>query len=104
MIDEFPSLRIQKDLSRMNLQVYIVSRDYDKACEEIIMTPKPRHSMTIPCMELGKTEAQVLIDDLWNCGLRPTEGSGSAGSLLATQNHLKDMQKIVDATLNHIIK
>ena len=101
---EFPNLRVQKDLSRINLQVYIVSHDYEQACEEIIMKPKPRHSMTIPCMELGKTEAQVLMDDLWNSGIRPTEGSGSAGSLKATENHLKDMQKIVDATLNHIIK
>jgi hypothetical protein len=39
--------------------------------------------------------AQVLMDDLWNCGLRPTEGQGSAGSLAATQKHLNDMRMIV---------
>jgi hypothetical protein len=38
--------------------------------------------------------AQRLMDDLWNCGLRPTEGTGSAGSLKATQTHLEDMRKI----------
>jgi hypothetical protein len=31
---------------------------------------------------------------LWNCGLRPTEGSGSAGSLAATQRHLDDMRTV----------
>ncbi len=39
--------------------------------------------------------AQRLIDDLWNCGLRPSEGSGSAGALKATQGHLADMRKLV---------
>jgi hypothetical protein len=38
--------------------------------------------------------AQNLMDQLWLCGLRPTEGTGSAGSLAATQRHLGDMQKL----------
>lgn len=40
-------------------------------------------------------EAQQLMDELWRIGLRPTEGSGSAGSLAATQEHLKDMRALV---------
>lgn len=47
-----------------------------------------------PTLYLQREEAQALMDDLWNCGLRPTEGIGSAGSLLATQKHLDDMRKI----------
>ena len=43
---------------------------------------------------LNYEEAQTLMDDLWSCGLRPTEGRGSAGSLAATERHLKDMRKI----------
>lgn len=38
--------------------------------------------------------AQVLMDDLWECGIRPSEGHGSAGQLKAVENHLKDMRKI----------
>lgn len=52
-----------------------------------------------PALKLSKTEAQSLMDSLWDCGLRPSEGSGSAGALLATQNHLKDMQKYADRLL-----
>lgn len=48
-----------------------------------------------PAMYMNETEAQVLIDSLWDCGLRPSEGSGSAGALLAIQGHLADMRKIV---------
>lgn len=48
-----------------------------------------------PTFTLDKTQAQQLIDQLWNCGVRPTEGSGSAGALAATERHLKDMQRLV---------
>lgn len=47
-----------------------------------------------PTIRLRNDEAQMLIDELWRCGLRPSEGSGSAGSLAATERHLKDMQRI----------
>ena len=51
-------------------------------------------AMIVPAFELHRRDAQVLMDDLWKAGLRPTEGSGSAGSLAATERHLADMQKI----------
>lgn len=48
-----------------------------------------------PFLKLDMTTAQALMDELWNCGIRPSEGSGSAGSLAATERHLKDMQRLV---------
>lgn len=50
-------------------------------------------------MTLGPANAQTLMDDLWECGVRPSEGTGSAGSLKATQNHLGDIKKILFHTL-----
>lgn len=55
--------------------------------EEDMWAPQPTFS-------LGQTEAQALMDQLWQCGLRPSEGSGSAGSLAATERHLEDMRKL----------
>lgn len=52
-----------------------------------------------PTMTLRPEDAQQLMDQLWSCGLRPTEGSGSAGSLAATERHLKDMQRLTFALL-----
>ncbi len=52
-----------------------------------------------PALVLPLPAAQRLMDELWVCGLRPTEGAGSAGSLLATQNHLEDMRTIAFGTL-----
>lgn len=55
-----------------------------------------------PTTQLDPTAAQKLMDQLWDCGLRPSEGSGSAGAMLATQQHLKDMQKITTGLLKKI--
>ena len=52
-------------------------------------------NMIEPTFSLDMEEAQELMDNLWQLGLRPTEGTGSAGSLAATERHLEDMRKLV---------
>ena len=47
-----------------------------------------------PTLRMGRDQAQQLMDALWQCGLRPSEGTGSAGALAATQKHLEDMRTI----------
>jgi len=49
-----------------------------------------------PALDISFQAAQELIDNLWDCGLRPSEGSGSAGAMLATQRHLQDMRSLVE--------
>jgi hypothetical protein len=46
-------------------------------------------------LHIREQDAQMLMDELWQCGLRPSEGSGSAGAMAATQEHLKDMRRLV---------
>lgn len=48
-----------------------------------------------PTFKISDSTAQKLMDMLWDCGLRPTEGSGSAGAMAATQKHLEDMRTLV---------
>lgn len=48
----------------------------------------------LPLAELSIGQAQELMDELWRCGIRPSEGKGSAGSLAATERHLEDMRQI----------
>lgn len=52
-----------------------------------------------PTVKLTVTESQQLMDELWNCGVRPTEGAGSAGMMAATQRHLEDLRAIVSKKL-----
>jgi hypothetical protein len=48
-----------------------------------------------PTFNLRPEEAQALMDSLWDAGLRPSEGSGSAGAMAATQKHLEDMRTLI---------
>lgn len=48
-----------------------------------------------PALTLEYHEAQMLMDSLWDAGLRPTEGTGSAGAMAATQKHLEDLRTLV---------
>lgn len=65
----------------------------NEICKEIVMESTADFYLA-PSFTLGRQEAQVLMDDLWQAGLRPSEGTGSAGALKATQDHLKDMRTI----------
>jgi hypothetical protein len=47
-----------------------------------------------PLLRFDTSTAQGLMDELWKAGIRPTEGAGSAGSMAAALEHLKDMRRI----------
>jgi len=64
---------------------------------------KEDEGMEMPhSMQLQEGEAQQFMDELWRIGLRPREGSGSAGSLAATERHLADMRALVFKTTPQI--
>lgn len=44
---------------------------------------------------LAPDAAQVLMDDLWRSGIRPTEDAASAGQMSAVLKHLDDMRMLV---------
>lgn len=48
-----------------------------------------------PVLSLTQTDMQSLMDQLWSCGVRPTEGQGSAGAMAAVQEHLKDLRRLL---------
>ena len=52
-----------------------------------------------PAMGFSLSSAQGLMDELWSCGIRPSEGQGSAGQLSAVQSHLSDMKTIAFSQL-----
>ena len=58
--------------------------------EQLTMREIKEGEYITPTLSITMGEAQSLIDDLWTCGLRPSEGTGSAGSLAATERHLSD--------------
>lgn len=66
----------------------------------IMETVKTLYEEAIPTTTIKSEAAQELMDDLWACGLRPSEGTGSAGQLAAVQAHLKDFKTILFKKLN----
>lgn len=65
---------------------------YAKAVEWIALDPSG--AFVEPMLSMPPAGAQLLMDELWRIGFRPSEGTGSAGSLAATERHLKDMREI----------
>lgn len=61
----------------------------------VVMQKQEIGAYAEPSLRLSRTAAQQLMDNLWQCGLRPSEGTGSAGALKATERHLEDMRKLV---------
>lgn len=62
----------------------------------IVMTMEMEQGITHPeLMVLSQMSAQNLIDELWSCGVRPSNGAGNDDVLAATRYHLEDMRAIV---------
>ena len=52
--------------------------------------------VSVPAIaSLRMDQAQHIMDQLWECSIRPTQGHGTMGQLGAVQYHLEDMRKLV---------
>lgn len=94
---DMPIIRAQASPWRHGVELFIGNREARTRVSKIeIEQMKPDEAVAYePSFVLGNTAAQALMDDLWHCGLRPTEGTGSAGALAAVQRHLEDMRTLV---------
>ena len=82
------------------LDLWIFQKDHDgkvSVATDFEMKPLALNELATPppAFSLSMLAGQELMDELWRCGLRPTEGTGSAGALAATQKHLEDMRTLV---------
>ena len=94
-------IRAQKLPWNSGVELVILSHDGTSVCYQLMMCKVVPESAIEPTVKIGITEAQVLMDDLWNAGIRPTEGTGSAGSLRATERHLEDMRRLIFGAKGH---
>lgn len=75
------------EVARVEIDFFAVG---DKEVESRLMGP------ALPLFSLDRQEAQVLIDDLWQAGLRPSEsGEGNSRLIVAKDAHITDLRAIV---------
>jgi hypothetical protein len=89
-------IRAQSSPWRSSVELYIATEDKKTRVKEVILERVEDVGMAYePSFYLSTEAAQTLMDDLWQAGLRPTEGTGSAGALRAVERHLEDMRRLV---------
>ena len=90
------NVRMQRDIFSGNIQVRLMDdRDGQLWVAQPVELKELREGYYAPpFLTIDQTTAQMIVDELWQCGLRPSEGTGSAGALAATEKHLHDMKKI----------
>jgi len=91
MIDKRISIRVDVGPWRSGLALAVFCGD--DVAKTLEFTEAPRHARCEPTVELDFQAAQVLMDDLYHAGIRPSEGD-SPGELKATKQHLQDMKAI----------
>lgn len=93
------TFRAREDLTSLdlvNVTLACESEDPQKIIVgQFVANEKARYSAIGCSVTLERQDFQMLVDDLWNMGIRPRAARGSAGQLDAVQAHLKDMQQLV---------
>ena len=99
--------RVPSNPNGLSLYVYLVVEE-DGKWNRYFLTPtgetgfqwerKPEKwdALGVPTMFLSNGAAQQIVDELWLAGIRPSEGTGSAGALKAREDHLKDLEVVAD--------
>lgn len=61
----------------------------------VVFAPAAEDIPIPPTLAIPRPAAQMLMDELWRCGLRPTEARGGDQAFEAQRRHLEDMRVIV---------
>jgi hypothetical protein len=92
------SIRVAKDIKDIagdGVKLFILRGDQAARSLRWTKIKAPNHD---PLASMDGHAAQRLMDDLWDCGVRPTSDAGTR-AMPAVQHHLQDMRAIVAATL-----
>jgi len=98
------SFRIQRGVFNEGYNCWLLRWDRDRPLQHIskdiitAVTFEPlkegERFPTEPTFKMRDDEMQMLMDEMWRNGIRPTE-VGTAGQLDAMKYHLEDMRKLV---------
>lgn len=93
MFDQIEIHAQQANFSRY-VEIAFLDNKKTSAAGPLVFSPISEAEIIRPAVTIPPQAAQNLMDDLWRMGIRPSNGTGNAGQLAATQDHLKDMRQI----------
>lgn len=93
--DDVAVYAVERGIGDRNQLVARVARaiEFEEIAEGGLYGPNPTFSISMET-------AQRAMDELWSCGIRPTQGKQSEGMFTAQGRHLDDMRAIAFAKLN----
>ena len=78
------------------INIYLRAQHGDKrfVVTDLVLTEfDPDNPVELQPLKFEKETAQRFMDELWNCGLRPSEGTGSAGAMQQAQDHIVTLKR-----------
>ncbi|MCG3207302.1 MAG: hypothetical protein FOGNACKC_00902 [Anaerolineae bacterium] len=96
MLERNLEIRAQRNIMLQAIELFVFIRREGKVWlgEPVTMAEVDLSISGAPTLEITPEQAQVLMDELWNCGVRPSD-VGSAGQLEAVKYHLEDLRRLV---------
>ena len=86
---------VYRDIRRKGVDITLMERGEDKPfAGRLVMMKLEDNQIIEPTVHLSFEEATVLMEELWNAGIRPS-GVGTTGELASVRYHLEDMRTLV---------
>ena len=73
----------------------------------LTMNPHKNGEPVAPTVNMSREELELLMDDLWRNGIRPSNGEGNVGQIGAIKDNLKDLREdrsFLQQLLEHTVK
>ena len=97
---------VQQNWATDGINMFMFCRDFDgsgaevvRVVTDLVVTQQPA-SMEITNASplfLSMDNAEELMDQLWNAGIRPTGSRNQTDISNAKNDHIKDLEKVLDA-------
>lgn len=95
--NEDTKFRIMRGFDHFGIDMMICTKTHRA---ELTMVPMVPHAMNKETLSITDNSAQMLMDELWRVGVRPSNGEGNVGQIGAMKLHLDDMRKIAFSELS----
>jgi len=88
-------------MNRIALAVFVTTQNGERlVAAPVALNAYSDQEIIEPLLTLSHDEAQLLMEELWQAGVRPAQAAGSVGQLGAVEKHVADMRSIAFGALN----